>query len=297
LSALFNVIVPAALVVLAGYALGRKMTIDLPTLTKLTLYLLAPALTADSMYRTTLPAGEGVRIFAAFGMCSLALYIVVRVLTAVMKTEAPVRKSLIATTLFPNSGNLGLSLTLLALGEAGLERAIITYVASALLVFGIGPGLVSGGGFKKGLETTLRLPLIWALAVGLGFRAFNLTLPGGVADGLHLMGQAAVPVLLITLGLQIARTRFTPKPDDFLASALRLGVGPIAAYGAGRALGLEHLALQVFVLQCATPTAVNAFLVTAEFGGDAPRAARAVVLSSLIAFASLPLVMWLMGIG
>jgi predicted permease len=117
-----------------------------------------------------------------------------------------------------------------------------------------------------------------------------------VADGVHLLGQATVPVLLLTLGLQISRTRFTPRADDVFAAGLRLGGGPAAAYLAGRALGLDHLALQVLVLQCATPTAVNALLIASEFGGDAPRAARAVVLSSLLAFATLPIVMALMGI-
>ena len=50
------------------------------------------------------------------------------------------------------------------------------------------------------------------------------------------------------------------------------------------------------MLQCATPTAVNALLVAAEFGGDSARAARAVVLTTIFAFVTLPLVMWLMGI-
>jgi predicted permease len=296
MTSLFQIVLPAAIVVFAGYVLGRKLTLDLGTLTKLTLYLLSPALTADSMYRTTLPTGEGVRIFIAFTICTVLLYVLVQIIVVVFRAAPPVKKSLIATTLFPNSGNLGLSLTLLALGEAGLQRAIVTYVASALLVFGFGPGIVSGGGFRKGLVTTLRLPLVWALAAGLAVRAADIKLPSGFADALHLLGQAAVPILLITLGLQIARTRFTPRADDLLASGLRLGAGPAAAYAAGRLVGLDHLALQVLVLQCATPVAVNALLVTAEFGGDSARAARAVVLSSLIAFGSLPIVMWMMGI-
>jgi predicted permease len=296
MSALLEVVLPAAMVVVAGWAVGRRISLDLPTLTRLTLYLLAPALTLDSMYRSDLPAADGARLFGAFALATGLLFLLVAVVSRGFRIEPPVRKSLIATTLFPNSGNLGLSLTLLALGQPGLERAVVAYVASALLVFGLGPGLVSGEGFRKGLRTTLRLPLIWALVAGLALRVSGITLPVGVADGVHLLGQATVPVLLLTLGLQISRTRFTPRADDVFAAGLRLGGGPAAAYLAGRALGLDHLALQVLVLQCATPTAVNALLIASEFGGDAPRAARAVVLSSLLAFATLPIVMALMGI-
>src|SRR5205823_2249115 len=145
-------------------------------------------------------------------------------------------------------------------------------------------------------QTTLRLPLIWALVFGLGVRIAHVHLPTGLTDGVHLLSQAAVPVLLLTLGMQINRTRFTPVPEDLFIASLRLGLGPVTAYVAGRMLGLDHLALQVLVLQLATPTAVNALLVASEFGGDTARAARAVVLTTILAFGTLPVVMWLMGI-
>jgi predicted permease len=137
---------------------------------------------------------------------------------------------------------------------------------------------------------------MWALVAGIALRVLNVQLPLGIDDGIHLLSQAAVPMLLLLLGLQMSRTRFVPKPPDFSMAALRLGAGPLAAYVAGRLVGLDHLALQVLVLQCATPTAVNALLVAAEFGGDSARAARAVVLTTILAFATLPIVMWVMGI-
>lgn len=296
MSALFSVVIPAAIVVLAGYAAGRKLELDLPTLTKLTLYILSPALIIDSMLQTELPAREGLRIAAAFAIATGLLYVLVAVISSIGKLPQPVRTSLQATALFPNTGNLGLSLTLLALGQEGLQRAVVTYLASAVLVFGLGPAIVSGQGLKRGVKTTARLPLMWALVAGIALRVLNVQLPLGVDDGIHLLSQAAVPMLLLLLGLQISRTRFVPKPADFSMAALRLGAGPLAAYIGGRLVGLDHLGLQVLVLQCATPTAVNALLVAAEFGGDSARAARAVVLTTILAFATLPIVMWLMGI-
>ncbi len=296
MSALLSIIVPAAIVVLAGVLAGRKLELDLGTLTKLTLYILSPALIVDSMLKTELPAREGLRIAAAFTFATGLLYFLVAFVSRFGRLSQPQRTSLMASTLFPNTGNLGLSLTFLALGQAGLQRAIVSYLASAVLVFGFGPALVSGQGLKRGIRTTIRLPLMWALVVGIGLRAAEIDLPLGAEDGIHLLSQAAVPVLLLTLGMQISRTRFAPRPPDFFVASMRLGAGPLAAYAGGRMVGLDHLALQVLVLQCATPTAVNALLVAAEFGGDTGRAARAVVLTTVLAFATLPLVMWLMGI-
>ena len=296
MSALLNVVLPVALIVAVGVIAGRRMPIDVASLTKLTLYVFAPALAADAMYRAQLGAGDAVRIFIAFSLTTFALYLFSRVVAQISGLDVSGSKSLIATTIFPNSGNFGLSLTLLALGQEGLERGFVTFAASALFVFGLGPGLVSGQGVRQGIITTLRLPMIWALIVGIGLRAGDITLPKGIADGLHLLAGATVPTLLITLGLQISRQKFAVLPSDITATAMRLIGGPSAAYLAGRVVGLDHLALQVLVLQCATPTAVNALLISAEFGGDARKAARVVVLSSLVCFATIPIVMALMGI-
>jgi len=295
-SALLNVVLPVALIVAVGVIAGRRLPIDVASLTKLTLYVFAPALAADAMYRAQLGAGDAVRIFIAFSLTTFALYLFSRVVAQISGLDVSGSKSLIATTIFPNSGNFGLSLTLLALGQEGLERGFVTFAASALFVFGLGPGLVSGQGVRQGIITTLRLPMIWALIVGIGLRAGDVTLPKGIADGLHLLAGATVPTLLITLGLQISRQKFAVLPSDITATAMRLIGGPSAAYLAGRVVGLDHLALQVLVLQCATPTAVNALLISAEFGGDARKAARVVVLSSLVCFATIPIVMALMGI-
>jgi len=295
-SALLNVVLPVALIVAVGVIAGRRLPIDVASLTKLTLYVFAPALAADAMYRAQLGAGDAVRIFIAFSLTTFALYLFSRVVAQISGLDVSGSKSLIATTIFPNSGNFGLSLTLLALGQEGLERGFVTFAASALFVFGLGPGLVSGQGVRQGIITTLRLPMIWALIVGIGLRAGDITLPKGIADGLHLLAGATVPTLLITLGLQISRQKFAVLPSDITATAMRLIGGPSAAYLAGRVVGLDHLALQVLVLQCATPTAVNALLISAEFGGDARKAARVVVLSSLVCFATIPIVMALMGI-
>ena len=296
MSAIFNVVLPVALIVLVGVIAGHRLPIDIASLTKLTLYVFAPALAADAMYRAQLGAGDAIRIFVAFSLTTLLLYALSRFVAHMSGHSISERKSLIATTIFPNSGNFGLSLTVLALGQEGLERGFVTFAASALFVFGLGPALVAGHGIREGFLTTVRLPMIWALVAGIGLRAGDVTLPTGIADGLHLLAGAAIPTLLVTLGLQISRQKFTVQPSDITASGMRLVGGPIVAFTAGKAVGLDQLALQVLVLQCATPTAVNALLISAEFGGDARKAARVVVLSSLACLVTIPIVMWLMGI-
>ena len=132
MSALFNVVLPVALIVAVGVIAGRRLPIDVASLTKLTLYVFAPALAADAMYRAKLGAEDAIRIFLAFSLATFALSLFSRLVAQVSGLDVSGRKSLIATTIFPNSGNFGLSLTLLALGQEGLERGFVTFAASAL---------------------------------------------------------------------------------------------------------------------------------------------------------------------
>jgi predicted permease len=139
--------------------------------------------------------------------------------------------------------------------------------------------------------------MIWALLAGVALRVADIRLPSGVEGSVELLAGATIPLLLVTLGLQISQSKFEVEQSDWIACVLRLGIGPVAAYTAGRIAGLDPLALKVLVLQCCTPTAVNALLVTAEFGGDAKKAARVVVLTSVLGLITIPIVMHLMGIG
>ncbi|MFX6815306.1 AEC family transporter, partial [Acinetobacter baumannii] len=82
------------------------------------------------------------------------------------------------------------------------------------------------------------------------------------------------------MGMQMSQTRFQVGAFEGVASSLRLLVAPLLAYGVGFILGLPRLEHQVLVLQSATPVAVNAFLLTREFGGEALRVARSVVVST-----------------
>lgn len=296
MQALLNTVVPVALVVLSGYLLGKRLPMDLTTLSRLTLYLLVPALIFDSMYRAEYSREGIVGLALGFALTYLLLFLLVWGAGRLFGLSQGTAKTLLICGLFPNSGNMGLSLVYFALGEEGLRRAVVYFILSSVLMFGLGPAFIRGGGLWEGLRFTLRLPLFYALLLGLLLKALGVVLPFRLDEGVRLMGQAAIPVLLLTLGMQMGKTRFALGAFEGAASALRLLLSPLLAYGVGLLLGLPRLEHQVLVLQSATPIAVNAFLLTKEFGHDAIRVARSVVVSTALAFLTLPLVLYLIGV-
>lgn len=288
---LLGAVAPVALMVATGYLAARTLRLDRGPLTRLTLFVLVPFLVFDQLWRNTADPAGALRLALAFALASLAFAFLGWGAGRLLALPAPVRASLTATTAFPNTGNMGLSVALFALGEVGLERATIVFVVATVLLFGFGPALFHGGSLREQLAMTLRLPLIWAVVLGLAANAANLQLPANLGGGVHMLAQGAIPMLLLVLGMQIAESRIRVGAYDLLASLLRVLGGPVAAFWIGRALGLGGADLVVLVLISGMPAAVNTYLMAAEFGGDAARTARVVVLSTLISFLTLPLVL------
>jgi malate permease and related proteins len=292
MTALLPAIVPVSLIIAIGFLAGRKLALDPQTLSQLGIYILAPALVADGLYRSTLPLGSSVSLLVGFAILSLLLYAIAHLVGRVFHLSSDLQKSLVAIALFPNNGNLGLPLIDFALGEAGLERAIVYTIGSSILMFGLAPALLKGGDFFDSLRLILKLPLIWAMVAAVSLRILAIKLPLRLDDGIAELGRAAIPIALVLLGMQLASTHFQVGKYEFFASAIRLFVAPLVACLVGLALHLRGLDMQVFILQSAMPAAVNTVVLVTEFGGDASRVARTIVVSTLLSFLTLSATLW-----
>ena len=289
-----SAIIPIALIVIIGIIARRKLNLEYQSLARLTIYIFAPALVADNLYHTDLSEQSIGGILLGFSLVSLVLYGVSWSFCRLVNSPPIIAKSFITTTLLPNNGNLGLPLIDFTLGAGGLERAVIYLIGSSLLLFGIIPALLNGKGFVNGLNLTLRLPLIWAMIAGICLRSLHIELPNNIANALRQLGQAAIPVALIILGMQLANSRFTIGRYECVAAVGRLVLAPLTALVVGRLLQLKGLDLQVLVLQSAMPVAVSSIVLVTEFGGDGARVARTVTATTFMSLVTLPLVVWLL---
>lgn len=290
---IFSAIIPVGLIIFIGYVTGRTLRPDVQSLSQITVYILAPALVADGLYQTTLSGQNVIILLLGFGILSALLYGLVWIIAKLFNLSPLVQKSLMATTILPNNGNMGLSITSFALGAAGLERAIIYMIGSSILLFGVAPALLKGKGFLDGIRVVLQLPLIWAMLWGISLRVFAVQLPFEMDKAIAELGRAAIPVALVILGIQLASTRLVIGKYELFAASLRLIFAPLVAWGLGTALGLKGLDAQIFIIQSAMPTAVNTVVLVTEFGGDASRVARTIVVTTIGSFLTVPLILWM----
>lgn len=289
---LLPAIAPVSLIIFFGFIAGHTLTLERQTLSQLTIYILVPALITESLYSTKLSAQSTTGLVVGYLLATLAIYLITSTTARLLQLPPQVKKSLIATTLFANNGNMGLPLITFALGTEGLERAIVYLIAASIMMAAVGPALLKGEGLGTGVKLTLKLPLLWAMLGGLGLRLLKIELPLRLDEGLGMLGDASIPIALIILGMQLAQTTLRLGRYEILASAMRLLLAPGITYGVGVILGLTGLDLQVLVMQGAMPTAVNTLVWVTEFGGDPPRVAKTIIVSTLMSFLTIPLVLW-----
>ncbi len=285
-----GIVAPVFALVGAGWLwarLGRAF--DTRFVTEIAMTLAVPALVFTALARTSLDPGAIGRMAAAslvaYGV-ALAAFAALR---PVLAGRAGLgRRSFVAPMAFGNTGNLGLPLALFAFGEPGLDYAVATFAVTSLLTFTVGLWLFSGGG-RPG--RALREPMVWAALLGGAVLWTGVEVPPVVLDATGLLGQMAIPLMLLTLGVAVARLDARGAGRALLLAAAKGLVCAAIGWATARAFGLDGAALGVLVLQMAMPVAVTSYLLAERFDADPPAVAALVMASTGLSVVMLPLLL------
>ena len=112
-----------------------------------------------------------------------------------------------------------------------------------------------------------------------------------ITNTLSLIGQMAIPLMLITLGVAVARLTPGRIGQAVLISVLKLAICVGVAWGVGIWLDLGPIALAVLVLQVSTPVAVTSYLLATKYGADSDAVAGLVVVSTLLSVLAIPVLL------
>ncbi len=291
---LVDIILPVFLVVGTAALAQTRLRLNVRTLSRTAFYLFSPALVFDTLASSDVSGTEFGQMTAVLILTTLTLWALGALVARLLHLEGPTQAAFLIGILIMNAGNYGLSVNLFAFGEAGLARASLYFVGSALLSASLGVFLSARGRAtaQLALRSMISMPLLYATILGLIFNLGNLTVPATLAKAIHLVGQAAVPSMLLVLGVQLAETfrsrqRWVHLTALGALTVLRLVIAPALAWLFAGLVGLNGLARDVSVLETAMPTAVMTTILATEFDSDAPFAALGVMVTTLL---SLPTV-------
>lgn len=252
-------------------------------ITRLSMTLSVPALIFTALMKTQIDPSA----LTALTLAAVVAYLVLTlVFWALLRLGRLSQRTFLAPMIFGNTGNVGLPLALFAFGETGFAYAVVVFAVMAIFSFTAGVWLVSGGGSPL---RALKEPVTWGTLLGALFLWQGWQTPDWLTNSLSLLGQIAIPVMLITLGVAVARLNAGRLGKAFLLSLLRVAVCLGIAILVGRWFALEPMAFAILVLQVSTPVAVTSYMLAEKYGADSDAVAGLVIASTVIAVFSLPL--------
>lgn len=289
ISSIFTIIAPVAVCIAAGYLWSRTgKAYDTTFVTRLVMNLGAPFLVLSSFQeaRPSLEAiGQvGLAAVSVTTLTAVAALGLLRVLRLDLRTYLPV-------VVFQNTGNMGLPLCLFAFGEAGLALAIVVFVWVSLMNFTLGVAIASG---QRSVARVLRTPLVWATLLSLVLAVSGVTLPMWIRSTARMLGDLTIPMMLITLGVSLARLSVSALPRSLVVASMRFGLGLAAGVLVVAVLGLEGVARGVIVLQFTMPPAVFNYLIAARYEHNSDQVAGVVVTGTAMSAVVVPLVLWIL---
>lgn len=278
-------LLPVFAIAAVGFCLARYLAIDARMTSRLTFHALAPALVFQVLVTSQVEGGEFLRMVAFYALVASAAGVIGYAAARAMRLSRAEMSAFLLVVVCSNSGNYGLPVALLAFGREALAYASVYFVASSIFSYTGGVLLAASGErhLSDALKGVLRVPAVYGAVAAALTLAFDVTVPEPVLRPLELLSDAALPLMILVLGMQLERTSWPDRPGVVaIATVISLIFTPLVAFGLARLVGLSGPALQAGVLQASMPTAVITTILTLEFGGAINFVTSAVCAATLL---------------
>src|ERR1044071_9796342 len=190
-------VIPVFLLIATGYIFASWKTINLASVTELIVYLGTPSLALSSLASRRIFLEE--IMVLSFGLLIIfaVVGLMVQIYFLVFRFRSP---GFTLPVLFMNAGNMGIPLALFAFGQAGMQRATFLFVLNTILQYSLGIYILKGRGEAREI---FRLPLIYATVTGLALNLTGVAIPEAIFQAISLLGQATIPLMLVSLGYRL----------------------------------------------------------------------------------------------
>jgi predicted permease len=278
-------ILPIFVIAGIGFILARHFDASVKTLSTVAFNALSPCLVFNQLATSKIGGVQFGQMVLFCVLVTAAMGIAARLTAVPLRLDRPTLVAFLLVVMFSNSGNYALPVVLFAFGREALAYASVYFVASATLVYTAGVFLAASGrrSLRRALVGIVRVPAVYGVAAAMLVVASRIEVPLAVMRPVQLLSDAALPVMILVLGMQLERAH-APKHPMALAVAvvLSLVVAPILAIGLGSWIGLTGPARQAAVVEASMPAAVITTILSLEYDLDPSFATSAVFVTTLL---------------
>jgi len=286
---LIDVIFPVFFVIGIGYYLGKKdPNINTDLITNFAANIGSPAMIFYSITTT----GVTLSIFLEYFIYSIIIisaFSIVGILFLIILKKDYISE--LPPLILPNTGNIGLPLCLFAYGTAGLGVASAIASVVILLHFTIGV-LLAKKSFS--LKILIKNMPIYGILISVLFLYFDWSVPGYVENTTFLLTYATIFLILMSLGIALAKLKVVSWTHASILGAVRVIIGPLIGFGLIKFLNLNGFAAGVLLIQSCMPSAILTYLVGSMYSERrvVDNVASIIVTSTVMSFITIPIVVY-----
>lgn len=292
-----NVVLPVFIVAGLGFIIEKRLHPPIAPFNQVVLYVLMPAFVFTSLLAVDFRSEQPIKITLFTFLLAFAMLAVAFVIARAARLDRTTSSALMLTAAFPNLGNYGLSVVLLAYGREGVAIGAILLAVQSLYGITLAIFIASSGRASVGqsVREVFRQPMIYAVAAALFFNLTQIPVPGFISAALALPSQAAIPLMLLVLGMTFATTSRIAQPGLVSVAVItRLVIGTLIGWALAIALGIEGMARDVMIIGAAMPTAVFTILTATQFDTRPHFVSDVVVASTLASIITVTVVLALL---
>lgn len=294
MSILFQVVLPLMLIYATGFIGQRIFKLHIKSISTTAIYLMTPPLIFRNFYDVKIDAMY-ISILIYSVLLSLAIIVFIKCVAYFRKYTSSQTSALISATAFMNNGNFGAPLMLFAYGKTAFQYSVAIMILHTIVMSSIGLYYAARGNFdiKKALFSILKMPIIYALILGLIWQYFELPMPENIYNAISMVADASIPLVMIVLGMQLAEIRIDKIKWGITNFGLftRLIISPVIAYGITLLLPVEPLLAKVMIVLGAMPSAAIMVMYSIEYDCDPQLVSSITLISTILSILTLSILL------
>lgn len=280
---IFSIIFPIFAIAAIGYLYGRYKRPDMALANQLNMDIFVPALVFAALSSESFDLGAYQGLALGGALVILGSGLLALPFARLLKVDP---RTFVPPMMFNNSGNMGLPLALLAFGEEMLAAAIVLFIVEMSLHFSLGVYILD---HRTRLISLLRMPVIIATVLGLGFSTAELSIPAPLHTVISMLGDISVPLLLFSLGVRLADVSFKDWHLGAWGALLAPASGLLMVWLTAPVLQLPPEQLSLLIIFGALPPAVLNYIVAEQYRQAPETVASIVMLGNLGSLLIMPL--------
>ena len=282
-----GIITPVLVIAAVGYVYGRLLRPNMAAVNRLSTDVLFPALIFSAMAAKDFVIVDYLPLLAAGFAMHLGSGAIGWGAARLLGYNA---HAFVPSMMFTNTANMGLPLTLFAFGPALLPPAVALFMVSSLLHFTLGIRITAPQASLRGI---LKGPMLWAMLLGVLMSVMQVSLPPWLGLSLKMLGDAAIPLGLFTLGVGFASFRVERWSIGIVGALLCPLSSLLVIWPLLGVLGLPPEQRGLLLLYAALPPAVMNYILAERYQQDPGLVSAIVVGGNIASLGFVPLALYL----